>query len=55
MIAQAEKRLRDVHFVVGDAEKLPYEADKFDVIVCNASFHHYLHPKAVICERYSVF
>ena len=50
MIAQAEKRLRDVHFMVGDAEKLPYEADKFDVIVCNASFHHYPHPKAVICE-----
>ncbi|WP_195267408.1 class I SAM-dependent methyltransferase [Eubacterium sp. 1001713B170207_170306_E7] len=50
MIAQAEKRLTGVHFVVGDAEKLPYKADKFDVIVCNASFHHYPRPTAVIRE-----
>lgn len=54
MITQAEKRLHDVHFMVGDAEKMPYVADKFDVIICNASFHHYPHPKAVICEMQRV-
>ena len=49
MIEEAEKRLgRQVSLCVGDAENLPYEDGFFDVIICNASFHHYPnHQKAV--------
>lgn len=50
MIDQAEKRLPNAHFMVGDAEKLPYTTETFDVIICNASFHHYPHPETVIDE-----
>ncbi len=35
---------------VADAEKLPFESDMFDVLVCNASFHHYTKPDIVLDE-----
>lgn len=51
MIKQAEKRLADrAKLCVTDAEKLPFDSDSFDVLVCNASFHHYPHPKTVLKE-----
>jgi ubiquinone/menaquinone biosynthesis C-methylase UbiE len=34
--------------VEGDAEHLPFEAERFDVITCCNSFHHYPHQAAVI-------
>ena len=33
-----------------DAEKLPFDDNTFDIIVCNASFHHYIHPDIVLKE-----
>lgn len=51
MIRHAQKRLGSrVELQVGDAEKLPYGEYQFDVIICNASFHHYIHPDVVIAE-----
>lgn len=51
MIAEAEKKLgKDVNLTVGDAEYLPYNDGQFDVIICNASFHHYPNPKIVLKE-----
>ncbi len=51
MISEAKKRLNDdVELKIGDSENLPYEDNKFDVIICNASFHHYIHPKKVLNE-----
>lgn len=41
-------------FSVADAEKLPFESDTFDIIVCNASFHHYIHPDTVLEEMHRV-
>lgn len=35
---------------IADAEKLPFESEMFDVLVCNASFHHYTHPDTVLSE-----
>lgn len=35
------KELKGVNFLVGDAENLPFEENKFDVIICKESFHHY--------------
>lgn len=37
-------------FSVADAEMLPFEDNTFDIVVCNASFHHYIHPDAVLGE-----
>ncbi len=51
MIQQAKKRFGDkVELQIGDAEKLPYRERFFDIIICNASFHHYIHPDMVIEE-----
>ncbi|WP_234120857.1 class I SAM-dependent methyltransferase [Clostridium hydrogenum] len=35
------KELKGVNFLVGDAENLAFEENKFDVIICKESFHHY--------------
>lgn len=51
MIKEAEKNLNsDVNLTIGDAEKLPYSDNKFDVVICNASFHHYTKPEIVLKE-----
>lgn len=51
MISEAKKRLNDdAELKIGDSENLPYEDSKFDVVICNASFHHYIHPKKVLNE-----
>lgn len=55
MISQATIRCGDrASFEVADAEELPFEDDTFDIIVCNASFHHYIHPEAVLNEMHRV-
>lgn len=51
MISEAKKNCGDkASFCVADAEKLPFDEDTFDIITCNASFHHYIHPNAVLSE-----
>ena len=35
---------------VSDSERLPFEDNKFDIITCTFSFHHYPNPKAVLTE-----
>ena len=51
MIAAAKKTCSNLdELYVADAEKLPFESDMFDVLVCNASFHHYTHPDTVLDE-----
>ena len=54
MIMEAEKNCRHATFMVADAEKLPFEDGSFDIIVCNASFHHYIHPDTVLNEMHRV-
>lgn len=36
--------------VLGDAEKLPWPDNSFDLLVCNSSFHHYPEPLKVLME-----
>ena len=55
MIAQAEKRLLNVHFMVGDAEKLPYEDNKFDAIVCTTLPFTTTPIQKRLSVKYSVF
>lgn len=51
MIAQARARLgRGAELTVGDAEALPYGDMSFDLVVCNASFHHYPCPERAAAE-----
>ena len=51
MIMEARKRLGSaVSLAVGDAQALPYPANYFDLIICNASFHHYPNPQKVLLE-----
>ena len=51
MIESAQKKLGEkVILEVGDAEKLPYAENQFDIVICNASFHHYPNPDRVLSE-----
>lgn len=51
MIETAKKNLGNkVELKIGDSEYMPWEDDFFDVIVCNASFHHYPNPEKVLLE-----
>ena len=51
MIEIAKKNLENrAELKVGDSEYMPWGDDSFDVIVCNASFHHYPNPKKVLLE-----
>lgn len=51
MIKECKKRLSNkVTLTVGDSENLPYDDNEFDTVVCNASFHHYIHPETVLKE-----
>ena len=51
MIEIAKKNLGNkAELKVGDSEYMPWEDNSFDVIVCNASFHHYPNPEKVLLE-----
>lgn len=51
MIDEAKKNCKtSATFSLADAENLPFDDDTFDIIVCNASFHHYTHPNTVLRE-----
>jgi ubiquinone/menaquinone biosynthesis C-methylase UbiE len=51
MIEMAKKNLgHRVELKIGDSEHMPWEDDCFDVIFCNASFHHYPDPEKVLLE-----
>lgn len=55
MLKQAEnKNIDNVKLYLGDAEHLSFENDKFDVLICTDSFHHYPNPKKAIEEFYRV-
>ena len=40
----------EVQLKLGDSEAMPWEDESFDVILCNASFHHYPNPKIALSE-----
>ncbi|AAK81349.1 ubiquinone/menaquinone biosynthesis C-methylase UbiE [Clostridium acetobutylicum] len=51
MIEIAKKNLKGrAELKLGDSENMPWKSNSFDVIVCNASFHHYPNPKKVLIE-----
>lgn len=51
MIEETKKRFgNEVKLCVGDAENLPFEDQMFDLIICNASFHHYPRAERAVAE-----
>ena len=51
MVKEAQNRLGDrAQIVVSDAENIAFEDSKFDVLCCNASFHHYTNPGRALSE-----
>jgi Methylase involved in ubiquinone/menaquinone biosynthesis len=51
MIKIAKNKLNDkVELKLGDSENLPWGKEKFDVIICSDSFHHYPNPQKVLIE-----
>jgi ubiquinone/menaquinone biosynthesis C-methylase UbiE len=46
----AERGARNVAFVLGDVEALPFAAAVFDRVLCRRSFHHFPDPAAVLAE-----
>jgi ubiquinone/menaquinone biosynthesis C-methylase UbiE len=45
---------KNVQFMQAGVEKLPFEADFFDVIICTNAFHHFPDPAAALHEAYRV-
>jgi len=43
-----------IDFRQGDAAVMPFEADSFDLIVCQAAFKNFVHPASVLDEMYRV-
>ena len=41
-------------FHQGDAAVMPFEADSFDLIVCQAAFKNFVHPGSALSEMYRV-
>ncbi|HVP19515.1 MAG TPA: class I SAM-dependent methyltransferase, partial [Spirochaetia bacterium] len=47
---EAASGIKNVRFIQANAEQIPFPDDFFDHIICTMSFHHYLHPAAVMRE-----
>lgn len=55
MLDVAKNKLgKEVTFVLGDSEDIPFSDSFFDVVYCNDSFHHYPAPDKVLSEVYRV-
>lgn len=51
MVRECSKRIGSYADIkIADAEHIPYKDNFFDVLICNASFHHYPHPEKVLKE-----
>ena len=45
-----EHKLANVRFQRGDADRLPFAAGDFDIVVCRFAFHHFEEPERVLRE-----
>lgn len=55
MVEVARARLTGrAEVLLGDAERLPFHDDAFDVVVCNDSFHHYPDPERATFQAWRV-
>jgi demethylmenaquinone methyltransferase/2-methoxy-6-polyprenyl-1,4-benzoquinol methylase len=54
MIAEGRRRQRNLEFVEGDAERLPFGDDEFDAVTISFGLRNVEHPKAALAEMYRV-
>lgn len=54
MIAEARRRLPALTFREGDAEALPFDAERFDAVVMNFGLLHLARPDAALAEAHRV-
>lgn len=52
MLTMARARCPDATFQDGDAEQLPFEAGRFDAVVCSLGFPHFPNPERAIAEAF---
>lgn len=51
MLNIAKIKLEDkADLKIADSEELPFDDNKFDMVICTDSFHHYPHPEKVLSE-----
>ena len=48
------KNIKNAQFILGSANKLPFDDDTFDIVTCIQSFHHYPYPNEAMREAYRV-
>ncbi|MEI0549395.1 methyltransferase domain-containing protein [Brachyspira intermedia] len=48
------KNIENAQFILGSANKLPFDDDAFDIVTCIQSFHHYPYPNEAMREAYRV-
>ena len=49
-----ENQIDNIYFQLGNAEKLPYEAESFDLMITRLSFHHFAEPEIPFREMQRV-
>ena len=54
MVEKAKVNYPGVKFTVGDAERLPYEDESFDLVACSFGLLHLAQPERAIHEAYRV-
>jgi ubiquinone/menaquinone biosynthesis C-methylase UbiE len=60
MIDEAARKLKkgidaeQILLMEGDAEKLPFKKRSMDLVICNASFHHYPNPGRALVQMHKV-
>jgi SAM-dependent methyltransferase len=54
MLTIARARCPEAEFHDGDAENLPFEAGRFDAVVCSLGFPHFPNPERAIAEAFRV-
>jgi len=55
MIEKAKENFKgreNFHFIKANAEEIPLENNRFNIIICTNSFHHYLHPDKALKEMH---
>lgn len=53
-IKKAQKRISIGHFIVGDAHKLPFKSDFFDLVFCLEMLEHVDYPQRVLQEIHRI-
>jgi ubiquinone/menaquinone biosynthesis C-methylase UbiE len=51
---QHERGLKNIQFIQGDAEQMPFPDGSFSIVACHKAFHHFPHPEQVLREIYRV-